>query len=159
MFLSLTCNLILLFCTLSPEGEWPLSPLGNSLLFWSELVPIHEWRVYFPWPSHRSIPLKSGQGLAHTSSVLSASWVYAMPHMVAQYVPLASSYNPLLFLRHHHACTCFMHLCIYLISFLNPICMHDFHRYSIYEHMCTPKHNTIIHNISPHKFSVENSAA
>ena len=60
--LSLTCNLN--FCTWSSGGEWPLSPLGNSLLLKTELIPIHDLQVYFPRLSHLHIPLKSIQGLA-----------------------------------------------------------------------------------------------
>ena len=37
-----TWNLILLVYTWSLGGERPLTPLGNSLLLRSELVPIHE---------------------------------------------------------------------------------------------------------------------
>ena len=59
---SFTC--ILLLCTWSFGGEWPLSPLGNNLLLRSELVPIHEWWVYFPWPSHWIVLLRFGRGLA-----------------------------------------------------------------------------------------------
>ena len=47
-FTYLSLTFILLFYTWSRGGEWPLSPLGNSLLLRSELVPIHERRVYFP---------------------------------------------------------------------------------------------------------------
>ena len=63
-FISLSLTYILIFCTWSPRGEWPLSSLGNSLLLRSKFIPIHKWRVYFLQPSHHSIPLKSGQGLA-----------------------------------------------------------------------------------------------
>ena len=46
---SLGCQYFLIFlCTWSPGGEWPLSPLGNSLLLRSELVPIQDCQVYFP---------------------------------------------------------------------------------------------------------------
>ena len=41
--LSLTCSLDI--CIWSSRGEWSLSPLGDSLLFRSKLVPIHEWQV------------------------------------------------------------------------------------------------------------------
>ena len=68
---------ILLLCAWSPGGEWPLSPLGNSLFLRPKLVPIHKWRVYFSWPSHRSIPLN-----------------------------FVSSYCLFLFI-HDHACKCF----------------------------------------------------
>ena len=61
-----------------------LSPLGNNLLFRSELVPIHEWRVYLPQPSHRSIPLKSGRGLAQVLD--SITLVHCK--VEARYVPL-----------------------------------------------------------------------
>ena len=74
---------------LVPGGEWPFSLLGNSLLFRSELVPIHEWRIYFPWPSHWSISLKTGQGLAQALH----STALAPLRVEAQYVSLASSYN------------------------------------------------------------------
>ena len=57
-------NLHLTHLYLVPEGEWPLSPLGNNLLLKSELVHIHEWRVYFSRPLHRPIPFKSGWGMA-----------------------------------------------------------------------------------------------
>ena len=64
-FFNLQLDLVLLFfCTWSLGSKWPLSPLGNSLLLKSELVPIHKWRVYFSRPSHLFISLKSVQGLA-----------------------------------------------------------------------------------------------
>ena len=82
--LSLTCNLI--FYTWSPWGEWPLSPPSNSLLLRTKLIPIQECRVYFLWPLHQSIPIKSGQGLAQV--ILLDSTTLAHYEVGAQYVPL-----------------------------------------------------------------------
>ena len=46
---SLGCLYLLSFLyTWSTGGEWPLSPLGNSLLFRTELLRIQDCRVYFP---------------------------------------------------------------------------------------------------------------
>ena len=101
-----------------PGGEWHLPPLGNSLLFMTELVPIQDCQVYFPQRFHQLIPLKFIQGLAQVldcTTLAHASWVYAMPHVVVWYVPLASSYSLLLFLGYNHACECSIHLCICLI--------------------------------------------
>ena len=39
-YLSYTC--IFLLCNCSLGGEWPLTPLGNSLLLRSELISIYE---------------------------------------------------------------------------------------------------------------------
>ena len=63
-FLSLSLTWNLIFYTWSPRDEWPLLPLGNSLLLRTKLVPIHEWQTYFSRSLYRSIPLKSGLGLA-----------------------------------------------------------------------------------------------
>ena len=53
---SLGCLYFLIFlCTWSLGGEWPLSPLDNSLLFKTELVPIKDCRVYFPRHSYQLI--------------------------------------------------------------------------------------------------------
>ena len=94
---SLGCLYFLIFpCTWSPRSELPLSPLDNSLLFKTELIPIQDCRVYFSQRSHRRIPLKSVQGLAQildSTALAHASWVYTMPHVVARYVFLASSHN------------------------------------------------------------------
>ena len=60
---SLECLYFLIFLyTWSPRGQWPLSPLDDSLLLRSKLVPIRERRVYFLRPSYWSIPLKFGRG-------------------------------------------------------------------------------------------------
>ena len=76
---SLGCLYFLIFlCTWSSGGEWPLSPLGNSLLLRSELVPIQDCGVYFPRRSYRLIPLKSIQRLAQVldcTALADASWV------------------------------------------------------------------------------------
>ena len=82
LFFSLTC--FSLFCTWSLGGEWPLSPLGNNLLLRSELIHIHEWWVYFPRPSHRSISLKFGRELAQVLD----STALAHCKLEARYVPL-----------------------------------------------------------------------
>ena len=137
---SLRCLSFFIFlCIWSLGGEWPLTPLGNNLLLRSELVPMQDCRIYFPWRSYLLIPLKSVQGLAQVlviTALTHTSWVYAMPHVVAWYVPLASSYNLLLFLGYNHACECSMHLWLCLISFLNPIYMHDFRRHDIHMNTC-----------------------
>ena len=111
--LSLTCNLN--FCSWSFGGEWPLSPLGNSLLLRTELVPIHECWVYFPRPSHWPIPLKSGQGLAQV--ILLDSTGLAHYEVDAQYVPLQVLVILLFILVHNYAWTCYMHLCTCYISY------------------------------------------
>ena len=102
LFLSITW--ILLFCTWSPGGEWPLSFLGDSLLLRFEFVPMHEWRVYFSWPSHRSIPLKSVRGLAQIID----STALAHCEEEARYVSFCKVLTSFFILGHDH--DKFMHM-------------------------------------------------
>ena len=53
--------------TWSSGGKWPLSPLGNSFLFKTELVPIQDCLVYFPQCSYRLILVKFVHGLTQVT--------------------------------------------------------------------------------------------
>ena len=60
---SLGCQYFLIFlCTWPPRGEWSLSPLGDNLLFRSELVPILSDGFTFPNPHTGLFALKSFMG-------------------------------------------------------------------------------------------------
>ena len=61
--LSLGCQYFLIFlCTWSPRGEWPLSPLGNSLLLKSELYLYRIAGFTFPDTPTNLFPLNLFKG-------------------------------------------------------------------------------------------------
>ena len=125
LFLSLTC--ILLIYTQSPGGEWPISSLGNSLLFRTELVLIQDYQVYVPRLSHRSIPLKSSQWLAQVLD----STALAHCEVGAWYVPLQVLI--ISFISWIKSCISMLYAPIHMlhISLSNIACMHGFHVHNL----------------------------
>ena len=124
---SFTC--ILLLCTWSPRGEWPLSPLGNSLLLRSGLIPIHEWWVYFPRLSYQSIPLNFSRELIQVLDNTAMAHYKVEARYVSLQVLIVYSFSYMI--MHANA----LYLCICFISYLTHTCMHTLHGHNIYLHI------------------------
>ena len=127
-FLSLSLTYKLNFCTWFSGGEWPLSPLGNSLLLKTELVHIHDCRVYFSRLSHWHIPLKSIQELAQV--ILLDSTALAHYEAVARHNPLQ---------------VLVISFILYIVMHEHAICTYAHASYLTFKHSCM--HDSHVHNI------------
>ena len=144
---SLRCNLPLVLGPLG--GEWPLSSLGNSLLFRSKLISIHKWRICFPRPSYRSIPFKSGQGLAQALD----STVLAYCELEAQYVPLQVLiiFSFPYLVMHADALCIYVYVSCHGSYVIFPLCLYAWHSLSI-TYKCKCIQSIITCSINSHNF-------
>ena len=120
-FLSLSLTCILLSYTLFPRGEWPFSLWVIACFSSSSLYLYISDGFTFPDPHIGLFPLNLVGGWPKSQTVPlqpTARWRLG--------TSIASSYHLFLFI-HDHACRCFVHLCICLVSYFNHTCMHNFH--------------------------------